>query len=439
MLREFKNYIEERKLSGSGDRILAAVSGGIDSMVMADLLARAGCDFAIAHCNFSLRGTESDGDEELVRSYAGNNNKAFFSIRFDTCGYAREKGISAEMAARELRYAWFEEIRSQNSFDLIAIAHNLNDNIETMLLNLTRGTGIAGLTGIRPRSGKIIRPLLFATRKSIEEYALKHRVSYREDHTNSDTLITRNKIRHEIIPVLRQINPSVEFTLNETAERLMDVKITFMSYASMISKELFTEKGDLTRVPVQGLTKHLANNSLLYQLFRPYGITGSMIPTLIRVIRGRTGGRVFTSSHIILKDRKDIVITENKIPSDEFIVIETFDELQKAAFFISVDIKKIDKDFSIKPDSNMACLDNEKVKYPLLIRKWREGDSFYPLGMEKRKKLSDYFIDRRYSRIKKKEIFLLESAGKIAWIIGDRIDNRFRITNFSSEALILTI
>ena len=179
--------------------------------------------------------------------------------------------------------------------------------------------------------------------------------------------------------------------------------------------------------------------SLLYQLYRPYGITGNMIPTLIRVIRGRTGGRVFTSSHIILKDRKDIVITENKIPSDEFIVIETFDELQKAAFFISVDIKKIDKDFSIKPDSNMACLDNEKVKYPLLIRKWREGDSFYPLGMEKRKKLSDYFIDRRYSRIKKKEIFLLESAGKIAWIIGDRIDNRFRITNFSSEALILTI
>ncbi|MBN1108020.1 MAG: tRNA lysidine(34) synthetase TilS [Bacteroidales bacterium] len=438
MLREFKNYIEEEKLAGSGNRILAAVSGGIDSMVLADLLTRAGFDFGIAHCNFSLRASESDADEALVRSYAAKDKKAFFSIRFDTPGYAREKGISVEMAARELRYEWFEKIRSENGFDLIAVAHNLNDNIETMLLNLIRGTGIAGLTGIRPEAGRIIRPLLFATRKSIEEYALKHRVSFREDQTNSDTLITRNKIRHEVIPLLMQINPSVEFTLNETTERLLEVKRTFMSYTDMLSKELFSVNGNVIKASLPELAFHLGNSSVLYELFRPYGVTGSMIPTLVRVIRGKTGSRLFTSSHLILKDRKEILISENNSEQKEFEVIENFQELTRSVFFSAVEIREIDNDFSIRPDTNIAYLDNEKVIFPLIIRKWRKGDAFHPLGMEKSKKLSDYFIDRRYSRIKKEEILLLESAGKIVWIIGDRIDNRFRITSDSSRALIIT-
>lgn len=437
MITEFKKYIEENSLLRSGDRVLAAVSGGIDSMVLADLLHNSGINFGIAHCNFCLRGSESDDDEKLVRDYAEENKRAFYSIRFNTMEYAGANGISIEMAARKLRYEWFEKIRSENDFDHVAVAHNLNDNIETMLLNLTRGTGITGLTGIRPKSGRIIRPLLFATRKSIEEYCRKSGTEYREDRSNSDTHIKRNKIRHEVIPILREINPSVEFTLNDTTERLLDVNRIFISFTDSIRKGLFIDTGDMLTVRTAKLKPHLDNRAVLYELFRPFGITGSLLTSLIRIIRGRTGGQIFTSSHRIIRDRKELVITEYLTLPDEFRIIDTFYDLERSHFFTSAKIVDMHPGFVILPDRSMAFLDNDKILFPLIIRKWKPGDYFYPLGMETRKKLSDYFIDRKYSRLKKEQTYILESGGKIVWILGERIDNRFRITKATSKALIL--
>ena len=224
MLDRFRKFIAENNLINPGDRILLAVSGGIDSMVMTHLFLQLDHKMGIAHCNFSLRDEESDKDEEMVRKFAGEHNILFFSTRFKTKAFAKENGLSVQMAARELRYIWFEKIRLENLFDKIAVAHNLNDNIETLIINLTRGTGIAGLTGMRSISNRIIRPLLFATRKDITEYCLQNQITFREDKSNADTKYTRNKIRHLVIPVLKEINPSIETTLNETAERFRRYK-----------------------------------------------------------------------------------------------------------------------------------------------------------------------------------------------------------------------
>ena len=232
MLDEFKRYIAVHNLAKAGDKILVAVSGGVDSMVMTHLFLELGYNIGLAHCNFSLRGRESDSDEKLVIKYATDHNIPFFSTRFDTKTYARKKGLSVQMAARELRYSWFEDIRMNNGFDSVAVAHNLNDNIETLIINLVRGTGLTGLTGMRPRNNNIIRPMLFATREEIMLYCKDHEIIYREDKSNAETKYTRNKIRHRVIPVLKEINPSIEMTLSETAERFAGINDLVSEYIS---------------------------------------------------------------------------------------------------------------------------------------------------------------------------------------------------------------
>jgi tRNA(Ile)-lysidine synthase len=437
MLTPFKKFIDENSLIKPCQRVLLAVSGGIDSMVMADLFLQSGYKTGIAHCNFSLRGDESDNDEEMVRNYSSIHKIPFHTIRFDTKAFAKKKGLSVQMAARELRYTWFEEIRKENGYDLIAVAHNLNDNIETLLINLIRGTGITGLTGMKPASNRIIRPVLFASRLDIISYCDQQNISFREDKSNSDTKYTRNKIRHLVIPVLKEINPSIENTLNETAERFTDLNEILSDYISVIRDSVSEQKGELITFNISTLKTYLHNKTVLFELFKPYGITSLLLKDLTSVIDGKTGGMIITGTHRIIKNRKEIIISYEAAEKNDSYSIEDLSDFQKVPEIKTADIFDITDKFEIPKDSSSACLDYDKILFPLLIRKWKTGDYFYPLGMNRKKKLSDYFIDKKYSKFDKEKKLILESDGKIVWIIGDRIDNRFRITESTKKALII--
>lgn len=435
MIEEFRRFITENHLFNSTDRLLLAVSGGIDSMVMTHLIIKMGSDIAIAHCNFNLRGAESDRDEAFVKRFADKNMIPFHSASFDTTGYAGEKGISIQMAARELRYRWFEEVRSQNNYEYIVLAHNMNDNIETFLINLTRGSGLAGLTGMKPKYNKLVRPLLFATRKAITQYCRKNKIKFREDRSNSDTKYTRNKIRHSILPLFREINPSFDSTITETAERLGEINEVVTSFISGIRQKSTLIKGDHVIIRLKELKDLPQRSTILYELFRPFGITSKQTDDLLRLTEGETGSQLFTRSSRLVKNRNEILIVPFASDREVYNEIRSVDDLRKLPEFRSAEIKKVSKSFRIPESASIACLDADKILFPLVIRKWVHGDFFFPLGMRSKKKLSDYFIDKKYSLPEKEKQLILESDGKIIWVIGERIDNRFRVTDKTKNVL----
>lgn len=428
MHERFLKFLKEKKLLKKGDKVLLAVSGGIDSMVMAHLFKSIGIETGIAHCNFCLRGSESEGDEEFVKQFSIKHGIPFFSIRFDTMQYARLKKISIEMAARELRYEWFGKISNENGYDAIAIAHNMNDNAETLLLNLSRGTGIAGLTGLKASSGRIIRPLLFATRSQIEEYGRINNIDYREDRTNSDIKYTRNKIRHFIIPVLKEINPSIEDTIYCTAERLTAANNLIAGTIESIRNRSSFIEGNNRIFRIDTLHDVLDNETAVFELFRPYGINSTGASDLVKVINGRTGGQILTPTHRILKNRNELIVAPVEKCDIEEYRIEDPDEFKNLTFIRSAEVFERYYEMKIPGSPEIAFLDYRKLKFPLIVRKWKKGDSFFPLGMNRKKKLSDYFIDKKVPLIKKEKILIIESAGEIVWIIGERIDDRYKIT-----------
>ena len=437
MIDEFNRFITENSLIKPGDKILLTASGGIDSMVMTWIFHHLHYNIAIAHCNFSLRGLESDKDEELVRHFATEHNIPFHCIKFETKTFAKKNGLSVQMAARELRYKWFEEIRKENEYDLIAVAHNLNDNIETLLINLARGTGLAGMAGMKPVNNRIIRPLLFATRREITEFRDQHNIEFREDRSNADTKYTRNKIRHQIIPLLKEINPSIETTLNETAERFSGFNEIVSEYISGISDSMVQQKDQFITFNISALKNYLYNKVILFELFKPYGITSALLSDLVKVIKGKTGGLIITGTHRIIKNRKEIIVSDEEINNETSYTIENIQDFRFFPGIASARSIIIAENFEISSDPHIACIDSQKVSFPFIIRKWKAGDHFYPLGMNQKKKLSDYFIDNKYSKFDKENIFILESGGKIVWIIGDRIDDRFKITASTNRGLLL--
>jgi len=437
MINEFKKFISENNLIKTGDKILLAVSGGIDSMVMAHLFHHQKYSIGIAHCNFSLRDGESDKDEDLVRQFADANNIPFYTIRFDTKKFARENKLSVQMAARELRYKWFEKLRYEGAYDSVAVAHNLNDNIETLLINLIRGTGLAGLAGMKPVSNKIIRPLLFATRNDIISYRDNYNILFREDKSNNDTKYIRNKIRHLVIPVLKEINPSIEVTLNEASERFSGFNEIVSDHITSLRECIKEEKEQFITFNITLLKKYSHNKAVLFELFKPYGITGALLTDLMKIIEGKTGGQVITDTHRIIKNRKELIVSDGKKQVEKSYTLDSIEELTMFAGISTAKIVTINQTYEIPNDQYIACLDSQKVTLPLIIRKWKAGDYFYPLGMRQKKKLSDYFIDKKYSIFDKENIFILESGGKIAWIIGDRIDDRFKITNSTKTGLLI--
>lgn len=435
MLNDFKKFIAENNIINPDERVLLAVSGGIDSMVMAHLFSQMGYETGIIHCNFALRGMESEKDEDLVSKYAESHNLPFFSTRFETKRYAKENGLSIQMAARELRYAWFDEIRKVNGYDLIAVAHNMNDNIETLIINLTRGTGLAGLSGMRIVSNRIIRPLLFASRKQINDYCNLNKIRYREDKSNADTKYIRNKIRHQILPILREINPSIETTLNDTAERFIGINEIVSEFIRKLREKICEQSEDIITFNISLLRAHIHNKAILFELFKPYGIINVQLEDLLKVINGKTGGQIFTGSHRMIKNRKEIIVSNEEAKYATSFIIRNITGFKKVPGIDSALYTAINESFVIPTDQATACVDAEKLTFPLVMRKWKPGDHFYPLGMKQKKKLSDYFIDNKYSILDKENKLILESDGKIVWIMGDRIDNRFKITRLTKKAL----
>lgn len=439
MLKKFKKYISENKLVNPGDKILLAVSGGIDSMTMTHLFIQAGYKVGIAHCNFSLRSAESDRDEQMVSEFASENRIPFFSKRFETKAYADENGISVQMAARTLRYEWFEKIRREYEYNSISVAHNLNDNIETLLINLIRGTGIAGLAGMKPETNNIIRPLLFATREEITEYSNLHSIIFREDKSNADTKYLRNKIRHNIIPILKEINPSIESTLNETAVIFTGLTEIVSDYIYSLRERVSRERNGRIIFNVGMLKQYIHNRIIIFELFRPYGIADVPLKDFLSIIEGETGGKIITQTHRILKNRQEIIVSDQKENAEGPGFINTADDFEKIPGVESAKSVRITKNFIIPSGPLTLCIDSDKLKFPLVVRKWKSGDYFYPLGLNHKKKLSNYFTDNKYSIIDKDNTLIIESEGQIVCLLGGRIDHRFRVTDTSENALIITV
>ncbi len=435
----FEKYLTSEIQLDSESRLLLAVSGGIDSMVMTHLFQESGREFSIVHCNFQLRGSESDQDELFIREFAAKWKMPLFVQSFKTSEYARERKISLQMAARDLRVEWFSELMNRHRFSYTALAHNKNDNAETFLINLIRGTGISGMTGIRSLSGRFIRPLLFASRDEISRYAQEQNIDYREDSSNREQKYTRNRIRHSLIPVMKEINPSVIDTLGEVTSRMGEIDIICDSYASSIRQSLLMKSETGYTISINQAMALTPLNTSLYMIFKEFGVTGAMIPEIKRMSISTSGSVLSTSSHNIFKDRSHFIIEPvSEDIDEETLIFNSKDELIKGFTRGSATIVDTDSNTTIEfaPGSNYIAL--EKITFPLSVRGWRKGDYFYPLGMKGRKKLSDFFTDRKYTAVDKKRAQLLISDDDIVCIIGDRTDERFKIGGDTRRVLVIS-
>ncbi len=439
MLHKLKKYIADNALFSKEDNLLLAVSGGIDSMVMAHLFRQAGYNIAIAHCNFSLRGKESDEDEQLVATFAEKHKLRFFSIRFNTPDYAAEKAISIQMAARELRYGWFERLCSEHGFKYLATAHNRDDNVETFLLNLTRGTGIKGLCGIKPKSGHTVRPLLFASREDIEQYAAAHSVAFREDASNASDDYARNRIRHNVVPQLRIINPSFDATMVDNMLRIEQAQELVQQSLHKLTTTACTKDGELYKVEINELLQAPSRSLLLFELLQPFGFGSTTISDIEQSLYAQSGKRFYSPSHVLVRDREYLLI--QALPAQEQVEVEIVPEQRELLSpvhltFERIPITSLD---SISKDPNIALLDGGKLSYPLALRKWKEGDSFVPFGMNGHKKLSDFLVDTKLSLLDKQQQYVLLSGSDIVWVVGRRIDNRYRISSKTQQVLVIRL
>jgi tRNA(Ile)-lysidine synthase len=439
MLEKFLAYIAEKSLIDKQQKILLGVSGGIDSSVMTDLFAGTSFQFALAHCNFKLRGIESDEDQEFVRQIAGKYKVPFYTIEFNTLEYSHHHGVSIQMAARDLRYQWFNSVIEKNGFDRIAIAHNRDDIGETMLLNLVRGTGLRGLTGIKPQQGKIIRPLLFASRIEIEEYAIDRKVSYREDSSNSESRYHRNLIRNEIIPLMKRINPAIIDTLYLEADIFESSYSLYKNELELIRNAITLENGDQCKLSIPKILALGINQPVLFDILSPFGFNFSDVIDIHRSLNAAPGKRFLSKDYILLKDRNTLLIEKKHSPDNTEYLIEA--ENDSIALPLQLTFYKTTKssEFRIPKGTETIALDADKVKYPLKIRKWHEGDWFIPLGLKGRKKLSDFFTDRKLSLFDKSEVWILLSGEDIIWIIGYQIDDRFKIEHKTKNALVISL
>ncbi|MGM0474878.1 MAG: tRNA lysidine(34) synthetase TilS [Bacteroidota bacterium] len=437
MLDQFTSYLMTQGLCVEGDRVLLAVSGGVDSVVMAHLFSNTDHECAIAHCNFQLRGEESDAEEAFVRSLAATLEMPVYVRRFDVEETCRKKGISVQMAARELRYCWFEELLRQQRFDVVATAHNLNDSVETFLLNLTRGTGIRGLTGIPPRNENVIRPLLFASRPEIAAYASGRRLAYREDSSNIQTKYSRNKIRHDVIPVMEMINPVFIETMNQNMNRLKETHDIFLDAVERTRERLFERSGDRIRIRIPELKKLTPVRTWLFELFSPFGFTRSQCEGMEKIMEADPGRRSISTTHQLFKDRDQLILTGSHRKSFDRYYLDSPENVSNLPFPMDVEVMDREKLGKIPDDNRIACLDYDLIQFPLTIRHWYHGDYFFPLGMDQMKKLSDFFVDQKIPVPEKERIWVLASGKKIVWIMGYRIDNRFKITEKTRKVLLL--
>lgn len=444
MLNEFKTFVQEALQLNKDGQYLLAISGGIDSVVMADLFYQSGFSFDIVHCNFRLRGAESDEDEAFVRNLAQSYGVKCIVKSFDTQKQADSRGVSVQMAARHIRYAWFEQLMQGSEYREIATAHHKNDVLETMVFNLVKGTGISGLRGIRHRQGHIIRPLLFTDKQQIRQYAQQHQLQWREDSSNAEDKYRRNFIRHEVIPVLEQINPNLFQTLEGTLERLIGAEALVKASCAQIRKKCLARRGDDYFLRTAQLMELPGLNVVMHEILKDFGLHYQQSATIARMLMDKNKeayvGKVFDSAtHRVNLDREEIVISPLASRPKSVASEISEKEHSKKLDFCDLDMRVLDASrYNIMPLANVAALDHEKLKFPLKLRKWQEGDSFYPLGMNCRKKLSDFMIDTKVPLNLKERVFVLTSGEDIVWVVGHRIDHRYRITDQTRQVYEVT-
>ena len=441
LLDGFEKYIEENELFTHDDKILLTVSGGVDSMVMMALTAAAGYKFGVAHCNFQLRGKESDEDELLVEHEAKRLGVEFYNKRFDTVGEMERTGESMEMAARRLRYAWFRELCDEHGYNAIAIAHHSNDSIETFFINMLRGTGLRGLTGITTQVGRLVRPMMFATRKDIHDYAVAHRIPFREDSSNRSTKYLRNKVRIGLVPMLKEINPQFTTIMRRNIARLSQAQDFINSAIDIVKGESLEHNGDIHTLRVGKIRPTLPRNYVIYEILNSeYGFKGDVVDALCHALDAdATGRRFYSREWVAVVDRGDVVVA--KITDEDSC--ETIVEKGVARSYIGGSVLyyeycNIDFIDTLDQGDNVALLDADKLKFPLRVRRWQEGDWFVPFGMSGRKKLSDYLIDKKVSMAEKSRQFVLLSGDDIVWVVGRRLDDRYAITRKTENVLKVT-
>ena len=438
MYNRFAEFIQSHRLFEPHEKVLLAVSGGIDSMVLMHLFEKSGFNYGVVHCNFQLRDDDSMGDELFVKEQVLQHGVPFYSTRFETREHAAVNGISIEMAARELRYEYFEQIRFNNSYDYIATAHHQDDVLETFFLNLSRKTGIRGLSGIREKNGKVIRPLLFAGRREIEEYARLNDVGSREDRTNSEMIYQRNYIRHNIMPALQGLNPAFRANLAETVSNLREVEEVYSYVLKQAKEQVIYPAGNGWEIHASRLIEFPFPKVLLYEILSEFNFNPAIARQVYNSLESLPGKQFYSKTHRLVKDRENLFVTPLPQNEERIFYIEE-DDLEIFAPF-ELTVEKTDADnFSIIKSPEAACIDLEKIEFPLLIRKWKQGDYFCPLGMTGFKKVSDFLIDNKVPVHLKENTWVLCSGQDIVWVMGYRLDNRFRIAPETKRIMIVKV
>jgi len=431
------HFIEKEQLFNSKSKLIVTVSGGVDSMVLLLLLHQLKFPLAVAHCNFKLRDTAADDDELFVKKAANKLNLPFYSTSFETATYAKTNGISTQMAARDLRYNWFEELRKKYEYELIATAHHQDDNLETILLNLVKGTALRGLSGIAPKNGKVVRPLLPFTKNEILEYAETNKVKWQEDVSNASNKYERNKIRLEVIPTLKEMNPKLLENLYKNTGYLRDTEHIYANGLKHHFKNWLVKRGAEVYIPILKILKTKGYATVLYEYLHPFGFNATQVEQIIESFDAQAGKQFLTTTHQLIKDRTFLILSPitNESKSLHLIDIKQTElQVSNGTFTMQLDrfkepmLPENFKDYLPKTESE-AKLQYNKIAFPIRLRRWQKGDFFYPFGMKrKKKKLSDFFSNLKLSILEKEKVWILEDDKKrIMWVVGYRIDDRFAI------------
>ena len=439
MLKALQHFNKKHALfTTDTDKLLLAVSGGVDSMVMLHLLQQLNMPIAVAHCNFLLRGAASDADEQMVNNYCQTHDLAIFTKRFETKAFAKKQGISIEMAARELRYEWFDSLCREHGYNKIVTAHHAGDALETMIYNLSKGTGIHGLQGIKPKRENIIRPLLFANRSAIETYAREHKIPWRTDESNLENTYHRNRIRNEVVPVLKKINPNLEVTFLSTLERINATADLLQEAVENFSESAVGRIDQGIKINKGALLKNRHSLLMLNEILAHYQFNFRQVRQIEEALNGIPGKIFISKNHQLTIDRDWVFVTAKQNASKkEYFINDSTKQLEMLDGTLL--IAQIPREtYTISDQKNVAALDFEKVQFPIKVRPWQQGDKFRPLGMRGSKKVSDFLIDQKIPMNLKNEIYLLESKNQVVWIINFRLDERFKISEDTQTILEIT-
>ena len=429
MTHTLQAFVKQEMLFSKNDTILLAVSGGVDSVVMLHLFSQVHPRFAIAHCNFNLRGQESDADQALVESLAQQYGIPFHHQSFETATYAHQQQVSIQMAARTLRYQWFDQLLQEHAYTSVATAHHLEDQLETALLNFTKGTGVAGLRGIRAKHKNVIRPMLWATKAAIKIYAEEHTLVWREDRSNASDDYQRNLLRHRVIPSLLTLNPNLWSTFATTAERMRATEQLLKAEVSRFTQKAVRRENEQVGIDLSTLQSHSQPTLLLSEVLKPYGFSYAQARSVASQIDPPTVGKTFSSGQWdLLIDRLQLILYQPSSPVSSSVAVQFSDKEVTWNGHRLVIQRHHQPQYTIRPHPRVAAVDEDKLVFPLTIRRWQQGDRFCPLGMKQHKKLSDFLIDQKVSRLEKESVYVLLSENTIVWVMGHRIDHRYRIT-----------